>query len=125
MDAIVANLKPIFDSCDKNGDGFVKTQDLIQFSGLGGQEHSKEVDNPLMCHLIFCFNCRQFVLQGFRCVLGSNEWSNVVNKREIPKALNRRFALIFFSVAINTVIHNYPTRPSVIYGSFMRKYQHS
>ncbi|KXJ07996.1 Rab11 family-interacting protein 3, partial [Exaiptasia diaphana] len=42
MDAIAANLKPIFDSCDKNGDGFVKTQDLIQYSGLGGQENSKE-----------------------------------------------------------------------------------
>lgn len=43
MDIIAANLKPIFDSCDKNGDGFVKTQDLIQYSGIGGQESSKEV----------------------------------------------------------------------------------
>ncbi|XP_048576122.1 rab11 family-interacting protein 3 isoform X1 [Nematostella vectensis] len=41
MDQISTGLKSVFDACDTNGDGFVRTLDLIQYSG-GGQDRSKE-----------------------------------------------------------------------------------
>jgi hypothetical protein len=43
MEVIATNLKPVFDACDENGDGFVNTHDLIQYSGLAGEGHSNEV----------------------------------------------------------------------------------
>lgn len=46
MEVIASNLKPFFDACDENGDGFVKTQDLVKHSGLGSQ-HTNEVKNQL------------------------------------------------------------------------------
>ena len=38
MESAVLHLKPVFDACDQNGDGFVKTQDLLLLS----QEHSTD-----------------------------------------------------------------------------------
>lgn len=42
------HLKAVFEACDQNGDGFVKTQDLLRL----GQEHSNggfEVQFPFHC----------------------------------------------------------------------------
>lgn len=38
MESAVLHLKPVFDACDQNGDGFVKTQDLLLLS----QEHTTD-----------------------------------------------------------------------------------
>lgn len=41
------HLKAVFEACDQNGDGFVKTQDLLRL----GQEHSNggfEVQFPFL-----------------------------------------------------------------------------
>ena len=40
----IAVLKSVFNACDKNGDGFVKTQDLLQ---LGQQHSSAELEVSL------------------------------------------------------------------------------
>lgn len=34
----IEQLKQVFEACDQNGDGFVKTQDLLRL----GEEHSSE-----------------------------------------------------------------------------------
>lgn len=36
MEDVLVHLKAVFEACDQNGDGFVKTQDLLRL----GQEHS-------------------------------------------------------------------------------------
>lgn len=36
MEDVLVYLKAVFEACDQNGDGFVKTQDLLRL----GQEHS-------------------------------------------------------------------------------------
>ena len=36
MEDVLEHLKAVFEACDQNGDGFVKTQDLLRL----GQEHS-------------------------------------------------------------------------------------
>ena len=38
MEDVLDHLKAVFEACDQNGDGFVKTQDLLRL----GQEHSSD-----------------------------------------------------------------------------------
>ena len=38
VEDVLGHLKAVFEACDQNGDGFVKTQDLLRL----GQEHTSE-----------------------------------------------------------------------------------
>lgn len=52
VEDVLGVLKAVFEACDQNGDGFVKTQDLLRL----GQEHVSEG-----------FEVQIFI---FRCILG-------------------------------------------------------
>lgn len=43
MDDTIKQLKAVFDVCDRNGDGYVKTQDLLQLV----QQHTADVANEV------------------------------------------------------------------------------
>ena len=49
IDDTMGHLKPVFDACDQNGDGFVKTKDLLQLV----QQHTdiaSEVNNGIFLY---------------------------------------------------------------------------
>lgn len=43
VEHFIEQLKQVFEACDQNGDGFVKTQDLLRL----GEEHSSEDGFPV------------------------------------------------------------------------------
>ena len=54
MEDVLVHLKAVFEACDQNGDGFVKTQDLLRL----GQEHSSvgfEVSLRFLCYIDFYY----------------------------------------------------------------------
>lgn len=50
VEDVLVHLKAVFEACDQNGDGFVKTQDLLRL----GQEHSSDgFEVQFLCFIDF------------------------------------------------------------------------
>lgn len=50
VEDVLGHLKAVFEACDQNGDGFVKTQDLLRL----GQEHSSDgFEVPVLIFIAF------------------------------------------------------------------------
>ena len=74
VEDVLGHLKAVFEACDQNGDGFVKTQDLLRL----GQEHTSEGFEVQLYLLHFAFPDMLLLGINTTVYLGANHSFNGV-----------------------------------------------